>query len=158
MLKSTSRILALLTTGLLAGILGYGWLNLAPVFHEVPADVHLAFRVKLMNHNSVMMPALMFIAFTACATYAYTSRRIPLVRNMAVISAVLAIAVFLVTRFGNVPINQQIRGWSPQTLPANWQEILNSWDLYHAIRTCCGLLCFIILNIANHFDCGVMKY
>jgi hypothetical protein len=147
-----AKFLGVFLAGLLAGIMVYGWMNLAPVFHEVPMDVHLLFRVKLMDHNSIIMPALMGVVFISASIYAYTARFQKAARNFAIASAVLAIVVFLVTRFGNVPINWQIRSWSASALPSNAQELLERWDFFHSIRTLSAVSCFLCLVAATHFD------
>jgi hypothetical protein len=33
-----------------------------------------------------------------------------------------------------VPINNQVARWQPDSLPGNWRELRNRWDMLHAIR------------------------
>src|SRR5262245_25277785 len=44
-------------------------------------------------------------------------------------------AVTLVTVLGNVPIDDQIAGWTPATLPADWTAARDRWQLLHTLRT-----------------------
>ena len=50
--------------------------------------------------------------------------------------------------FGNNPLNQQIATWTPETLPANWYEIRDAWDRFHAASSVFATLAFITLLIA----------
>jgi hypothetical protein len=50
--------------------------------------------------------------------------------------------------FGNNPLNQQIAIWTPQSLPANWHEIRDAWDRFHATSSALAALAFTALLIA----------
>ena len=141
---------ALISTGLLAGAFVFTLLNLVPTFYEVPVNVHLIFRTQLMNHNGITMQILMGLAIITPLWYALLCRRVIIVRNFAILSAGLALASLLVTRFGNVPINQLIRTWVPADPPGNWQLVLSNWDIYHGIRTATAFGCFLFFILATH--------
>jgi hypothetical protein len=50
--------------------------------------------------------------------------------------------------FGNNPLNQQIATWTPQSLPANWHEIRDAWDRFHAASSVFAALAFTALLMA----------
>lgn len=50
--------------------------------------------------------------------------------------------------FGNNPLNQQIATWTPQSLPANWHEIRDAWDRFHAASSAFAALAFTALLMA----------
>jgi hypothetical protein len=50
--------------------------------------------------------------------------------------------------FGNNPLNQRIAAWTPQSLPANWQEIRDAWDRFHAASSAFAALAFTALLMA----------
>ena len=62
----------------------------------------------------------------------------------AAISFVGMLALFA---FGNNPLNQQIASWRPETLPANWREVRNAWDGFHAAISALAALALTILLI-----------
>jgi len=140
-MKTVTRFIALIATGLLAGCFFYGLVNLVPAFYEVPVNIHLIFRVQLMNHNGITVQTLMGLSIIAPLIYAFLSKGNA--RYFAFLAAALALTSLLVTRFGNVPINQLMRSWPPDAPPANWQDILRSWDHYNLARTIAGIGCFI---------------
>ena len=56
--------------------------------------------------------------------------------------------VLLVTILVEVPIVTQIKEWSTETMPTNWELIRDRWVNYHIIRTFVSLAscaCFTIL-------------
>ncbi len=143
-MKTLTRFIALIATGLLAGSFFYGYVNLVPAFYEVPVNIHLIFRVQLMNHNGITVQTLMGFSIIAPLVYAYLFRN-----KFALLAAGLALTSLLVTRFGNVPINQLMRTWPPDAPPANWQDLLHTWDNFNLIRTVAGVGCFISMLIAD---------
>lgn len=40
-----------------------------------------------------------------------------------------------ITLLVNVPIDNQIRQWTVQSLPSEWEIIRDRWEFYHALRT-----------------------
>ena len=148
-----TRFIGLLATGLLAGAFFYALLNVVPTFYEVPVNVHIVFRTQLMTHNGVTMQGLMALAIITPFWYARLHKHFKTSRNLAYLSAGFALSALLVTRLGNVPINQVIKTWVNMPAPPhNWQAVLHKWDVYHAIRTVCALLCFISFITASKSD------
>ena len=52
----------------------------------------------------------------------------------------------LITLLVNVPIDGLIAGWTVATLPADWREIRDRWEVFHAARTflsLAGLACVL---------------
>ncbi len=68
---------------------------------------------------------------------------------LAAISFAGMLALFA---FGNNPLNQQIASWTPESLPANWREIRNAWDGFHAASSVLASLALIALLIATLHD------
>jgi uncharacterized membrane protein len=142
-------LVGLSATGLLAGSFFYAYLNVVPAFYEVPEEVHFTFRTQLMSHNGIVMPALMGLTIVSGVWYALASKHNSKARNLALLSALLALTALLVTRFGNVPINQLMRTWEPTNPPIDWKAILHTWDVYHLIRTLAAMGSFIVFIIAT---------
>ncbi|WP_343240963.1 MULTISPECIES: DUF1772 domain-containing protein [unclassified Streptomyces] len=137
--------IAVSTTGLLAGAFGYGAVNLGPTFWEVPLEMRLSFHAQLMKMNSpVMLTAMGAAAASSLALAVQTRGRD---RLLSAGATLLAGASFLITRFGNVPINGQIKVWAVTSPPADAVEILHRWDLFNRMRTSTALVAFILLVI-----------
>lgn len=137
--------IAVAATGLLAGAFGYGAVNLGPTFWEVPLDMRLTFHAELMKMNSPVMLSAM--AASGVSSLALTLQTRGRERALAAGATLLVATSFLVTRFGNVPINGQIKVWATTSAPADYAEILHRWDLFNRTRTSTALIAFILLVI-----------
>lgn len=144
-----TQALALLSTGLLAGVFYYGTFTVVPAFFEVPIEVHLQYRVALMNHNAYYVQILTGVAIIFPVVYALVSGKNPAVRRLATAAAIAALISILVTRFGNVPVNRLMRVWEAGRPPENWREILDRWNMFNNIRTVFALASFILVIIAT---------
>jgi hypothetical protein len=67
---------------------------------------------------------------------------------LTLIAAACFAAMLAVFAFGNNPLNQQITGWTPQTLPANWRATRDAWDRFHALSSVLAGLALVTLLIA----------
>ncbi|MEV0410347.1 DUF1772 domain-containing protein [Streptomyces sp. NPDC050448] len=135
--------LALLATGLLAGAFGYGAVNLVPTFHAVPLDMRLSFHAELMKMNGITMQAAMAVSTLSSLTLAALTRgRARLISGTA---GLLALASFLITRLGNVPINGRIKEWALTSPPVDHAEILQRWEFFNDLRTLTALTAFALL-------------
>jgi uncharacterized membrane protein len=139
-------VLALVAAGLLAGALFFGRANVLPAFAEVPLEVHLTFRVALFAHNGVVMPILMGVAFAGEVWLVLAARG--RVRTLAVAAAGLTAVTFAVTRFANVPMNDEMRGWLADGPAADHAERLQLWGVYNDIRLVTALAAFGLLAAA----------
>ncbi|MEU1463061.1 DUF1772 domain-containing protein [Streptomyces sp. NPDC005727] len=142
-----TKAIAVTATGLLAGAFGYGAVNLGPTFWSVPLDTRLSFHAELMKMNSpVMLTAMGTAALGSLALALQTRGR---ERGLAAGATALTATSFLVTRFGNVPINARIKTWAVTSPPADYAEILHRWDLFNRTRTVTALAAFVLLVIAQ---------
>lgn len=142
MWSTPARAAALLFPGLLAGAFGYGAVNVLYAFRAVPLDVRFTFHTALMQVNGPVVQSLMGLAILSTLVPAVRSRG--RLRLLAGSASALVITSFLVTRFGNIPINQHIKQWAVGTPPADYAEILHRWEMFHFLRTGCALAAFIL--------------
>jgi hypothetical protein len=147
MQSRAAGIAALLTTGLLAGAFLYGRVNVVPTFTGVPLAVHLAFRVELMRMNAVVMPLLMAAAIVTAGWFAATLRR--KARLAASCAVLLALASFLITGFGNVPINEEMKKWAEGALAPDYLDRLHTWGLLNDARVAAAFGAFVLVIAAT---------
>ncbi|NKY25627.1 DUF1772 domain-containing protein [Nocardia gamkensis] len=138
---------ALIPAGLLAGAFGYGAINVLYAFRRVPLDVRFTFHTALMSVNGVVMQSLM--GLTILSTLVLAARSTGRARLLAGTASVLAAAAFLLTRLGNVPINQKIKVWAVTGPPADYAEILGRWEAFHFARTACALVAFLLVVLTT---------
>ncbi|MGW7080818.1 anthrone oxygenase family protein [Streptomyces sp. NPDC054871] len=135
--------LALMSTGVLAGAFGYGAANLVPTFNAVPLDMRLTFHAQLMQMNGITMQGAMGISALSALALAVLTRGVP--RRLAAAAGALAVASFLITRLGNVPINGRIKQWAISSPPADHAAILARWEAFNYARTGAAFAAFALL-------------
>ncbi|MFI9817680.1 DUF1772 domain-containing protein [Saccharothrix variisporea] len=135
--------LALLSTGLLSGAFGYGAVNVATTFNVVPLDVRLTFHSALMRMNGPVMQTTMALAALSSLALAVLVRGTH--RYLAGAAGALAVASFLITRLGNVPINGRIKEWAVTTPPADYAVQLQRWEMFNVARTLTALVAFLLV-------------
>jgi uncharacterized membrane protein len=144
-----AKLLSLLSTGFLAAVFTYAFFAIIPAWNRVPREVHFTYRVALMRQNAIVMQSVMLVGILAPLWWAWTIRESPAARTCAVIASAMAFTTALVTRFGNVPINQFIRRWLTEAPPADYLEQLHRWTVFNNIRTATALLGFLLILIAD---------
>jgi uncharacterized membrane protein len=50
-------------------------------------------------------------------------------------SLVLIVVALLITLLVEVPIDNQIKTWTAETVPPNWEDIRKTWGTFHMLRT-----------------------
>jgi uncharacterized membrane protein len=136
---------ALLSTGLLAGAFSYGAANLVPTFNAVPIDMRLDFHTQLMRMNGITVQGAMAVATLSALVLAILTRGRS--RALAGAAGLLTLASFVITRFGNVPINAHIKQWAAATPPAGYTEVLQRWELFNNARTFTAVIAFALLTV-----------
>ncbi|MGY2029789.1 anthrone oxygenase family protein [Nocardia gipuzkoensis] len=143
----SARAFALVFGGLLAGAFGYGAVNVLYAFRKVPLEVRFTFHTALMSVNGLVMQSLMGLTILSTAVLAIRSTGRS--RLLAGGAGILAVAAFLITRLGNVPINQKIKVWAVSGPPADYAEILSRWEAFHFARTACALVAFLLVVLTT---------
>ncbi|OEJ23678.1 hypothetical protein AR457_03375 [Streptomyces agglomeratus] len=135
--------IALLSTGALAGAFGYGAANLVPTFNAVPLEMRLDFHTELMRMNGITVQGAMGLSVLSALTLAAMTRGTA--RWLAGGAGLLALASFLITRLGNVPINGRIKEWAATSAPVDHAEILGRWEAFNYARTAAAFAAFALL-------------
>lgn len=121
---------------------------MATTFNVVPLDVRLTFHSALMQMNGPVMQTTMALAALSSLALAVLARGAQ--RCLAGAAGVLAVASFLITRFGNVPINGRIKVWAVTTPPPDYATHLQRWETFNIVRTLTALVAFtLVIAIAT---------
>lgn len=147
-MNKVANFLALISSGLLAGAFAYGFFAVIPTFYEVPLEVHLTYRHALMRHNGIYMQTIMAISALAPIWWALTMDWHPISQRLCITASLLSVISFVVTRFGNVPINRMIKTWSAAAPPADYGRLLERWMVFNALRTATASLGFVCVTLA----------
>jgi uncharacterized membrane protein len=144
-----AKLLSLMSTGFLAGVFTYAFFAIIPAWNEVPREVHFTYRVALMRHNAIVMQSIMLVGILSPLWWAWIIRTMPAARTCAAAAAIMNLTAVLVTRFGNVPINELVRRWLTEPPPADYLESLHRWTVFNNIRSAAAVVGFLLVLIAD---------
>ena len=152
-LSTTGQVLSLLLVGLLAGSMygiwfGYDVTRYSPTTF---VEVHQG-AVRGLN---TLLPLMGLAAIVLLVILAVLSRQRPTVLALYAAAALGLIVAGLITRFLNQPINDTVMGWSATTLPADWEQLRNSWWNWHAARLGATIVALLLLIAAVFTDRSV---
>jgi uncharacterized membrane protein len=71
---------------------------------------------------------------------------------LILISLLLIITSLLITVLIEVPIDNRIKEWKPETIPSDWHSIRKRWEIFHTIRTFTSIGSFAAYLIAALFQ------
>jgi uncharacterized membrane protein len=131
------RFVALLSTGLLAGVfLGYR-MGASFALPTLPAPSFVKFQQVVHRYYVRLMPILQIAAVLSSLAWLYllrsSARSLGFV--LVALAAAGAICVFVLTVTVNVPINKKLMTWSASAPPENVMEVWRPWDKVNTVRT-----------------------
>ncbi len=108
-------------------------------FMQMPGKLSLPLDCYILVQNQVISyrVKLAFIEIPSLVSTALATiliRRQRLVFWLTLIGLVCMILMWLVWALFIQPINQQIDGWTPATVPSNWTDLRYQWHFYHLVR------------------------
>jgi uncharacterized membrane protein len=143
------QVFAILVLGLMCG----SELNVAafthPILNRQPQNVHVRMRSALATvlgrvmpfwmSGSTLLNLLLLLPFAQLSSAEW---------RLAAISSAIQVLAVIFSLIGPVPINNRIKTWTPDSLPADWQAQEQRWDLYHLLRTCGLIVGFALLLVS----------
>jgi uncharacterized membrane protein len=120
-------------------------------FDYNPSGMSAAFYTEKMQHAirvfTIPLPAVVILGVLFSIIAAFLARSERPNFYLLIVASVCMVAVALITRFGNIPINNQIVAWSINSPPPNWQDLAHKWWQLQTVRTlvAMGALGFLIL-------------
>jgi hypothetical protein len=144
-----SLVLVMLVTGVFWG----SWLGLSRSIQTFAPDAFLAVGHTMIGNLAPVMPVLVILAALSQVVLLVQLR---FSGSSAFLPALIAFVMFLiavaVTLLVEVPIDNQIRSWTPGSLPADWTQIRDRWETFHVLRTFSALGGLIALTAATVFS------
>jgi uncharacterized membrane protein len=142
-LYSLSLVLVMLVTGVFWGT----WFTLTRSLSDFPADNFIRIGKTIIANvatpMSILMPATLIVLLWLCVD---TFRVRPSFYFFAG-ALVLMIVTLIITVGVEVPIDNLIKTWTPETIPSDWTDLRATWDRYHALRTLTSVLSFVLLSV-----------
>jgi len=132
-----AQFINILLLFLVAGVLWGTWFSLARSITSITPETFLAIGKIMIGNLALPMSILMPIALlsTFPALFLLYQQKSMLAFYLTLGGLVLFVVAVAITLVVNVPIDNQIKQWTVQTLPPNWEAIRDRWEFYHAVRT-----------------------
>jgi uncharacterized membrane protein len=138
-----SLILVMLVTGVFWGT----WFTLTRSLDAFPPDNFIRIGRTIIGNVAwpmrILMPATLVMLLWLCIATA----RVRPSFYFFVGALILMVITLLITVGVEVPIDNQIKTWTPETLPANWAELRSTWNQFHTLRTITSVMSFISLSL-----------
>jgi uncharacterized membrane protein len=145
-MKRIASVVAVLCSGLMAGLLFGDWLG--PSFARAAMSASSFIQFQQIVHINYLrtLPALSTIAVAAPILWLIILRtRRDSAEFKILLGATVAIAVgYTITFIFNVPVNNQLETWSAAAPPTNAREIWSQWEKAHVARTIFWCLGFFL--------------
>jgi hypothetical protein len=123
---------SLLFVGLTAGAAYVIW------FVYSPGGISSALYVENMQHAirtlTIPLPTIVVLGLLFTAIASFQARNDRVVFSLLVIACLCVLAVGLITRFGNIPINNLMLTWNIDSPPADWLTVANQWWQFQTAR------------------------
>jgi len=112
------------------------------------AAPQIRLRQALIRRLRILVPAVFFLALTACAAAFVLSGSAA--EKAWRLGALLALLVFItVTLAGTVPINRATLAWRPEAPPDDWRRQVDRWERLDTARTAAAVLAFVLALVAG---------
>jgi uncharacterized membrane protein len=130
------QFITLALTTLVAGVMWGTWLGLSRSIASFSAPTFLDIGHSMIANLAPVMPALMSSAVASAAALSVLSYREGSPGFPFVTAGLgLLIVAVVITLLVEVPIDNQIRVWTPTSLPTDWRELRDRWSAFHVVRT-----------------------
>lgn len=147
---SVTRVVAILSSGLMAGLLFGDWLGPAFARSAMSVSSFVEFQQIVHVNYLLTLPALSTIALATPILWLVMLRnRRDSSEFKILLAATVAIAIgFAITLVLNVPVNNQLETWNAAAPPPNAREIWSTWEKAHVVRTVFWVMGFFLEVVA----------
>jgi hypothetical protein len=147
MLLKTTRFVSLLCAALVLGLTLTHDLEI-PGKQQLDGTEWLAVQHTFYGGFAIVGGLAQIIGLISTSILLLLQRRQRTAFVLTLLAAFSFAGMLALFAFGNNPLNQQIAAWTPQSLPANWHEIRDAWDRFHAASSGFAALAFTVLLMA----------
>ncbi|MER5715507.1 DUF1772 domain-containing protein [Streptomyces sp. NPDC002132] len=118
-----------------------------PILGGLPGDNGLRGRIHGARLLGAVMPFWYIGSLALSAVWAVAGRHHD-GAGLVVTAAALLIISVVMSILLLVPINNRVKTWTADGLPADWKQQMNHWDRYHYVRVAVIVAAFALLVTA----------
>ena len=152
------RKILLLITGILlvlvTGVFWGTWFSLSRSMDTFPPETFIVIGKQIMQNVAIGMGIMMPLGIIGVVALMLMAGRRKKAHFYWLLSTlILFVFALAITLFIEVPIDNQIKTWTPDTLPTDWKAIRDRWQFYHTDRTflcLAGIACYLMAVIKRY--------
>ncbi len=152
MKRKLTEFAAVLLVALVTGVFWGTWFTLTRSLENFSAAEFIHIGKTIIANVALPMRMLMPATIVLIALAMWQSYRVNRgAFYLYAFSLALMILTLVITVAVEVPIDNQIKTWTANTLPADWENLRQTWNRFHASRT---LTCIASLGF---FAAGMIR-
>jgi uncharacterized membrane protein len=131
-----TEFFALLFIALVSGVFWGTWFTLTRSLENFSPAEFIHIGKTIIANVAVPMRILMPVTLIVMLLSIWQSRKINKTSFYLYGSSFLLMVITLIITVGvEVPIDNQIKTWTENSLPANWEALRDKWNSFHTLRT-----------------------
>jgi Domain of unknown function (DUF1772) len=143
MASSIVRFFNILIAAILAGTSFGIWMGFNPQGYSYSTYVEQ--QQNLVSSLNTLMVALVILATIITLVSAFFQKENRLNFIALLIAAAMFASCILISRFGNLPIQNEIMEWKADSPTSNWTVLRDDWWAYHIKRTIVELIALMLV-------------
>jgi uncharacterized membrane protein len=147
-MEQVLQLVVVFFAALATGGLMVNWIGLGRAMSRLSPSTYVEFHQATNHTFNPYMPIVVVGALLGGVVLAFLAPGVhSLSGELAIAGSVFYAAGLAISLTTDVPINNQIAGWSVQSPPADWTQIRGRWIRFHIVRTLFSLpvlACYIL--------------
>jgi len=133
-------VLSITLAALVMGVFWGPWIALTRSMGTLGPEVFLIVVHRLDRNLGGLMGVLFPVTLLSMVPIAVLTFGHPISFVLELVGIVLFALALVVTAAVEVPIVTRIRGWTHDTMPANWEQLRDRWLSFHLLRVIPGIV------------------
>lgn len=154
MLRKTLLLVTGIVLVLVTGVFWGTWFSLSRTMYTLPGETFVVIGKQIMQNVALGMSIMMPLGILGIIVLLVLAGRRKKAHFYWLLTALILFVIALaITLFIEVPIDNQIKTWSNNSLPNDWQAIRDRWQFYHTDRTflaIAGMISFLMAVIKRY--------
>jgi uncharacterized membrane protein len=143
MLDTVALLLVMLVTGVFWGT----WFTLTRSLDEFPPDNFIRIGKTIIDNVAWPMRILMPTTLLSLLLLCGITKKSKFPFYFFATSFIFMAITLVITVAVEVPIDNQIKTWTTETLPDDWAMLRTRWSKFHTLRTFTSILSFVSLSV-----------
>jgi uncharacterized membrane protein len=145
-----AQVVTIVLFALVTGVFWGTWFSLSRTMDQLSPQTFVAVGHQMIRNLGTPMAILLPFALLSALITLVLARQDGQAAAFWWLAAGfgLMVAALVVTLAVEVPIDNQIQGWTAATLPADWRSIQARWELWHTVRTFVSIAALVAATIS----------